>query len=57
MKDLTADQKKALYTSWAISLAIGYAMWKFGPGNLIKAAGAGVIGTTAVGAARTVAGV
>lgn len=56
-KNLTDEQKKTYWKGVAITMAIGFGLWKFGAGNLMKAAGAGVIGTTAVGVATTVAGV
>lgn len=37
-----------------IPLAIGFAMWKLGKGNLVKAMGAGVLGVSAVSAVRTI---
>lgn len=60
MKDwssMTDAEKKAFFKSVAIRLAIGYGLWKFGPGNLIKAAGAGVIGNVVVASVTGLAGV
>ncbi|HEY1022554.1 MAG TPA: hypothetical protein VGE06_09610 [Flavisolibacter sp.] len=51
------DKVVAAAKAVAVPLIVGALMWKFGKGNLLKAAGAGVIGVNAVYAVQLVAGV
>jgi hypothetical protein len=51
MDNLTAVLKASM-----VPVAIGLLAYKFGKGNLIKAAGAGVVGVQAVSAIRTLTG-
>jgi hypothetical protein len=51
MENVTAVLKASM-----IPVALGLLAYKFGKGNLVKAAGAGVVGVQAVAAIRTLTG-
>lgn len=54
---MNTDNLMALVKASIVPVVLGYAMYKMGPNNLVKAMGAGVLGVQAVAAVRSVTGV